>query len=52
MNDLLSLVSKPLQMLDSDWAMSYIVRLFAAIKTAKVIFQSADEKKDGKEFIN
>ena len=30
--NLLRLVSKPLQMLDSNWAMSYVLRIFTALK--------------------
>ena len=30
--NLLRLISKPLQMLDSNWAMSYVLRIFTALK--------------------
>ena len=36
LKDLLSLVSRPLQMLDSSWAMDYIKRIFAALKIKMV----------------
>ena len=36
--DLNSLVSRPLQMLDSNWAMGCILRIFAALKTSKYFF--------------
>ena len=43
LKDLLSLVSAPLQMLDSNWAMDYILRIFAAIKMKTVECLSVDE---------
>ena len=36
--DLLNLVSRPVQTLDSNWAMSYILRIFAALKTSKYFY--------------
>ena len=43
LKDFLSLVSAPLQMLDSNWAMEYILRIFAAIKIKTVECESVDE---------
>ena len=44
LRDLLSLVRRPIQMLDSNWAMSYILRIFAALKTSKYFFGHSEEE--------
>ena len=43
LKDFLSLVSAPLQMLNSNWAMDYILRIFAAIKMKTIECLSLDE---------
>ena len=48
--DLLNLVARPLQMMDSNWAMSYILRIFTALKTSKTDSESLSYDKGEKEF--
>ena len=48
--NLLHLLSQPVQMLDSDWAMSYILRIFTALK-AQTEFYSISYNKSASESI-
>ena len=36
LSTLLSLVCKPIEMLDSNWAMSYVLKIFTVLKTPTI----------------